>query len=254
MSNFWMQIKNKAWRLKEGKGPDFENYHLKERPDLDSLPSGRMAELFFSNSDETVNKWIHYLPIYDRILGRYQNTDLKFLEIGVFKGGSMRLWRNFFGEEATIFGVDIDPSCKMYDGKSGQVRIGSQGDPDFLSGVVEEMGGVDVVLDDGSHISAHQRISYETLFPLLSDGGLYLIEDMHTAYWPSYEGGLRRRGTAVEFLKDQIDSMHAHYRDQSKNTAASILPIGSIQFFDSIAVVEKQAQEARKFVMVPPIE
>ena len=108
------------------------------------------------------------------------------LEIGVFMGGSLALWRKFLGPDAVIFGIDINPSCIAFDGQFACVRIGSQDDPQFLRSIVAEMGGIDVVLDDGSHIASHQRASFDLLFPLLSDGGHYIVEDMHTAYWRSF--------------------------------------------------------------------
>jgi hypothetical protein len=132
------------------------------------------------------------------------------------------------------------------------VRIGSQDDPQFLRKVVAEMGGVDVVLDDGSHIASHQRVSFDVLYPLLGEGGSYLIEDMHTAYWPAFEGGLKRPGTAIEFLKSKLDDMHMHYVKSGLNNAESIPDIESIQFFDSIAVIKKRKQRPRFHVKVPP--
>ncbi|MEY4698426.1 MAG: hypothetical protein RIT14_2854, partial [Pseudomonadota bacterium] len=99
------------------------------------------------------------------------------------------MWRRFFGPEAVIFGVDINRDCAKFDGQAAQVRIGSQDDMDFMRGVLAEMGGVDVILDDGSHQMRHVRASLLGLFPLLADGGLYVIEDMHTAFWRSYGGG-----------------------------------------------------------------
>ena len=92
------------------------------------------------------------------------------------------------------------------------------------------MGGIDVVLDDGSHIGRHQRTSFDVLFPLLQDGGHYIIEDMHTAYWPVFEGGLKRKGTADEFLKDKLDEIHKHYIYSGLNNAQSMSDIESIQF------------------------
>lgn len=200
-----------------------------------------------------IHKWLHYFSIYDQLLGPYVGTPLKMLEIGVSKGGSLDLWRRFFGPDAVIFGIDVDPACAAFDGGSAQVRIGSQDDPQFLRKVVGEMGGLDVVLDDGSHLASHQRASFDVLFPLLSEGGLYLIEDMHTAYWPGYEGGLRRRGTAIEFLKAKIDDMHAHYRRLGINNTSSIPCIESIQFFDSIACVKKRQQLPRYNARMPSV-
>lgn len=252
MTDVIKKISNKAWRLKSGNPTAFNEFTLKLE-DIDKQKyAGRCADIFFANDKEAVFKWLHYLPIYDRILGKYAGQPIRFLEIGVFRGGSMNLWREFFGQQATIFGVDIDPACAAFDGISGQVRIGSQDDPAFLRRVVEEMGGVDVVLDDGSHVASHQRASFDALFPLLSDGGLYLIEDLHTAYWPSYEGGVGRSGTGIEFLKDKVDAMHRHYFTPGVNQSDKIVPIESIQFFDSIAVVEKKVQQPRGCVLVPP--
>jgi hypothetical protein len=113
------------------------------------------------------------------------------------------------------------------------------------------MGGLDVVLDDGSHVASHQRASFNVLFLLLREGGLCIIEDMHTAYWPHCEGGLKRWGTAVEFLKDKVDEIHRHYRTKGLNTVASIPDIESIQFFDSIAAVRKRKQLPRYHIMIP---
>jgi hypothetical protein len=154
--------------------------------------------------------------------------------------GSLELWREYFGASATIFGIDIDPRCAALVDPPNQVRIGSQADTAFLKKVVSEMGGVDIVLDDGSHIAQHQRASFETLFPLLNDGGLYVIEDLHTAYWPGrFQGGFRRRGTAIEYLKLMIDDLHHWYHGRrSPNKAGEC--IKAIHFYDSIAVIEKR--------------
>lgn len=223
---------------------DMERFSVPCRPEFSEQYKGKVAELFFGNAGPLAFKWLHYLPIYDGLLESYVGTDVRMLEIGVYQGGSLALWRRYLGERATIFGVDINPECAAFDGQYGQVRIGSQADPEFLHQVVKEMGGVNVVLDDGSHVARHQRASFDAVFPLLSDGGLYIIEDLHTAYWWDYGGGLRRRGTAIEFLKTKIDDMHSHYfRGGTDRIPQS--EIESIQFFDSMAVVRKKKQLPR---------
>lgn len=234
--------------------PSVVDFAAKATEELRSVYRGRSADIFFANQGRTVYKWLHYFSIYDQLLEPYAGSNVRMLEIGVSKGGSLNLWRKFFGDKAVIFGIDIDPNCAVYDGEAAKVRIGSQDDPQFLTGVVAEMGGIDVVLDDGSHVSSHQRASFAVLFPLLEEGGLYIIEDMHTAYWPAYEGGLRRAGTAVEFLKAKIDDMHAHYQKHGMNTEDAMPDIESIQFFDSVAVVKKRKQRPRFHLQVPARE
>jgi len=185
---------------------------------------------------------MHFLDIYEKYLSTYRNTEVKMLEIGVSKGGSLELWRNYLGDKATIHGIDIDPKCAALVNSPNQVHIGSQDDPVFLHDVVAKMGGVDVVLDDGSHIGRHQIASFNALFPLLPEGGLYMIEDMHTSYWPgNFEGGFRRRGTAIEFIKDVIDDLHGWYHDRKLGTPARD-EVYAVHVYDSIAIIEKRSK------------
>lgn len=244
------------WRVKHALSrrlgatpPSFSSFSTVPTEEMAQTYQGRTAKIFFENKNNPIHKWIHYLPIYDQLLGPYIGTRVRMLEIGVHKGGSLDMWRKLLEPQAIIFGIDIDPTCAKFDGKSAQVRIGSQADPDFLRRVVKEMGGVDVVLDDGSHVASHQRASFEALFPLLSEGGLYLIEDMQSAYLGHFEGGLRRKGTAIEFLKDKIDAMHRHYVVEGLNRSEAIPEIESIQFFDAIAAVRKRRQAPRAAVV-----
>lgn len=202
----------------------------------DMRSSTALETIFANHKGRIVDKWLHYLPVYERYLAAYRNKPFRMLEIGVFKGGSLQMWREYFGERATIYGIDIDPQCANYANAPNIVRIGSQDDPAFLAAVVAEMGGVDVILDDGSHIARHQRASFKALWPLLSEGGLYIIEDMHTSYWPGFlEGGYRRRGTAIEMAKTLVDEMHHWYHSKGGRD-----DLGSVSFHDSVAVIEKR--------------
>ena len=203
-----------------------------------SKKPGPIEEIFYSHKGRPANKWTHYLPFYDRAFGPYRGIPIRMLEIGVMLGGSLELWRKFFGPDAVLFGIDIDPACAGRVDAPNQVRIGSQDDPAFLRSVVAEMGGLEIVLDDGSHVANHQRASFRTLWPLLSPGGLYVIEDMHTSYWPKWEGGLRRPGAAIEVLKELIDDMHAWYHSEDERWAARD-EIGSILVADSIVAIKK---------------
>ena len=204
-----------------------------------SANPGPLEDLFFANEGRLAHKWVHYLPVYDRVLAPFKDAAPRMLEIGVSFGGSLEMWRNYFGPKATIFGIDIEPRCAGRVDPPNQVRIGSQDDPDFLRGVVAEMGGgPNIILDDGSHIARHQRASFETLWPLLAHGGLYMIEDIHTAYWPWMEGGYRRAGTAVAMIKDLIDDQHGWHHSRGQGYALAE-EIGEIRVFDSIVVIEK---------------
>jgi SAM-dependent methyltransferase len=210
-----------------------------------------LERLLACHSGRLMHKWRHYLEIYDTHLARFRGgfippsggepRGLRLLELGVSHGGSLQLWRKYFGAGATIVGIDIDPACRAAEEEGERVRIGSQADAAFLRAVVEEMGGVDVVIDDGSHVSAHQRASFDTLFPLLSDGGVYIAEDLHASYWPGYhQGGWRRRGTFIEATKSLVDDMHGWYHRRRLARPYAKTEVHGVHFYDSVVVVEKR--------------
>jgi cephalosporin hydroxylase len=214
---------------------------------LAAAATGELARLFHNHDGRTSHKWVHYLPAYERHFAGRRGTHLRLLEIGVHRGGSLQLWRSYFGSGAILFGIDIDPECAGFADPPTEVRIGSQDDPAFLRAVVEEMGGIDIAIDDGSHIGRHQIASFEALFPLLAEGGHYVIEDLHSAYWPvEHEGGYRRQGTAIEYLKTLIDDMHAPYHSRGARTAG----IGAIHLYDSIVFIEKKTGREPRHILV----
>jgi len=177
--------------------------------------NGDLLNLFTNNEGPAVHKWHHYIPLYDRYFSPYRGRDIRFLEMGVGRGGSLQMWRRYFGESAAIFGVDIDPACAKHDGDLAAVRIGSQSDSSFLLSVVKEMGGVDIVVDDGSHQMRDIAASFRILFPELNCGGLYVIEDLHTAYWKRFGGGYRKRGNFFYSLMPLVEDMHHWYLGKS---------------------------------------
>ena len=200
---------------------------------------GDLVDIFTNIPAPLIHKWHHYLPIYDRYFSLYRDTPVRFLEIGVSRGGSLEMWRQYLGDEAVIFGIDIDEECRRFNGVNGEVRIGSQDSEAFLSSVVSEMGGVDIVLDDGSHQMKHVRKSLEVLFPKLSVGGAYMIEDLHCAYWPAYGGGLRSKGNFFSDIRDIVDGMHAWYHPRLSSRPNVTAGCSAIHVHDSVVVLEK---------------
>ncbi len=201
--------------------------------------AGDLLQIFAGMKDVMVHKWHHYIPLYERYFGRFRGTGFRFLEIGVSQGGSLQMWRDYFGADAVIYGVDIDPDCARFNGQSGQVRIGSQADPAFLNAVVDEMGGLDVVLDDGSHQMRHLRQSLSVLFPRLEPGGCYLIEDLHTAYWEEFDGGYREPANFFHTVGEIIEDMHRWYHPYDLTWPGIGDAVSGVHVHDSITVLEK---------------
>ena len=179
-----------------------------------------LLNMYASHKGSVIHKWHHYIPLYDRYFSTYRGEPIRFLEIGVSQGGSLQMWRKYFGDDAIIFGIDSNPMCESQNGIAGQVRIGSQIDSVFLESVVKEMGGIDIVLDDGSHLMPHIPVTLKCLFPYLSYGGIYMIEDLHTAYWRNHGGGVGSKGNFFGFAMDLIDDMHHWYHNENLKQAA----------------------------------
>lgn len=121
----------------------------------------------------------NYSRQYNTLFQEYRDKPLKYLEIGVFNGGSIRAMREVFLNASCIVGLDIDSRCKEYEDTSRNifVEIGNATDASFIKQITETYGTFDVILDDGSHVNRDVIKSFELLFPLLNDNGLYVVED-----------------------------------------------------------------------------
>jgi hypothetical protein len=194
---------------------------------------------FLNNSGRQIHKWTHYFPIYESHFARFVNRPCLLWEIGVGGGGSLQMWKRYLGPFAQIVGLDVVPACATFEEDQIAVRIGDQSDKSFLDRVLREFGTPDVIVDDGSHIMRHVMTSFSHLYPRLSGAGVYLVEDLHTAYWDEYEGGLCRRGTFIEYAKGLIDELNAdHTRGALKPTDFTRSTL-SIHIYDSVIVFER---------------
>ena len=130
-----------------------------------------------------IHKWHHYFEVYERYFGRFRHSSPTVLEIGVQGGGSLEMWREYFGESARIYGIDTNPGAKRNEDIATKIYIGDQADRNFLRDVRRDIGSADIVIDDGGHVASQQITSFEELYSLLSETGVYLVEDTHTALW-----------------------------------------------------------------------
>lgn len=202
-----------------------------------------LYEIFDRHTGDEIYKWDHYFRIYERHLAKFRNSKepITVIEIGVLYGGSLQMWQKYFGENATIVGIDIYKECKKYEKENIKIRIGSQADEDFLDNLVKEFPKIDVIIDDGSHRVVHQKFTFKHLFPHLNVGGVYIIEDTHSSYWVSFGGGLNRNGSLIQFCKSLIDSLHARYSEQANFKPDYYTEfISGIHFYDSILCIDKE--------------
>jgi hypothetical protein len=175
------------------------NSFAQRLPEQPEGPPGEPGEMERYFDDHTVGpglfKWRHYFEIYERHFGKFVGKEVHLAEIGIYSGGSLELWRQYLGPRVHVYGVDIEPACKVYEGPETRVYIGDQADPAFWARFVAEVPPLDIVIDDGGHETHQQIATLEALLPHLRPGGVYLCEDIHYTgnAFHSYVNGLSRQ-------------------------------------------------------------
>jgi cephalosporin hydroxylase len=194
---------------------------------------------FLNNKGRSIHKWRHYFIAYERHFRRFVGLPIVFIEIGSGGGGSSQLWRRYFGPLAKIVTLDIRPECAAFEDDQVKVRIGDQSDPAFLQSIIDEFGNPDIVLDDGSHLMPHVLASFNFLYPKVTRTGVYMVEDLHTAYWEAYGGGLRHPGSFIEFCKHRIDELNGEFTGDPLSLTPFTASTASITFYKSIVAFER---------------
>jgi len=149
------------------------------------------------------------------------------------------MWKRYLGPYAQIVGVEVVPETAAFEEDQISIRIGNQHDEAFLGSLVEEFGPPDVVVDDGSHVMEDVTASFNFLYPRMSPTGVYLVEDMHTAYWEEYGGGLRQPESFIELAKGLIDELNADHARGALSPTAFTATTLSMHFYDSLVVFER---------------
>lgn len=203
-----------------------------------------LAEYFFNNRGRFMDKWLHYFEIYHRHFGRFRGASPVVVEIGVYQGGSLEMWRDYFGPGARIVGVDLDPACASFAGESIEVLIGDQADRAFLAELRRRLPHIDILVDDGGHTMEQQLVTFEELYPHIQPLGVYLCEDLHTSYHADWGGGYRRDGTFIERAKRLVDQLNAwHSGDAGLAVDDTTRSTFGLHFYDSVLVAEKRPMQ-----------
>jgi hypothetical protein len=166
-----------------------------------------ISSLFSRETGKASAKWQGYLPQYERWLAPWRDQPVRLLEIGVQAGGSLEVWAEYFEAGQQIIGCDIDRACGQlpYDDPRIKVVIGDVTDENTIAAIDKHTTQFDVIIDDGSHRSKDIIKAFLTLFPKLSDHGIYVVEDLHCSYWDDYGGGLFHPQSALAFFKKLVD-------------------------------------------------
>ena len=218
--------------------------------------TNKFEEYFWNKSKVLLlHKWHHYFKIYDRHFKKFMGKNPTILEIGVYKGGSLEMWNDYFDKQCTIYGIDIDPSVIDIPAKLNasniHISIGDQENRAFWREYLKDKPKFDIVIEDGGHTMRQQIVTYEELYDHVSDNGVYLCEDLHTSYWAEYGGGLDNPNSFIEYSKKFIDQLnyyhikqplYEHYQPIFEKFRKST---NSVHYYDSIIVLEKEVDLER---------
>ncbi len=204
-----------------------------------------LERFFLENTGNQTTKWSHYAGIYDRHLSKYRGKEMGLLEFGVSHGGSLQIWKRYFGPKAKIIGVDINPECKKLEEEQITILIGDSGKKKFLRSILDQMPEIDVLIDDGGHRMKQQVNTFEVLFPHIKPDGVYACEDLNTSYWHRYGGGYKKRGSFIEYSKNFIDQLNAWHSEEPRRLGVSTFTktVGSLHYYDALLLIEKQDKE-----------
>lgn len=208
---------------------------------FDTKSFNDLDNFFYFKKHRLIHKLIHYTEAYNRFFSKYKGKKITLLEIGVYKGGSLQMWKDYFGKNAQIVGLDINPECKKLEEENIKIYVGDQEDRKFLQSMKRQIGEIDIIIDDGGHTMEQQKTSFEELFDTLSDNGVYLCEDCQTSYWEQYNGGYRKENTFIEYSKKMIDGLNKQYIEESISEEIKYEDeIKSITFYDGMVFIEKR--------------
>ena len=152
------------------------------------------------------------------------------------------MWKHYFGPQAIIYGVDIDPRCAELAEENIHILIANQDDRSSLQNICRSTPKVDIIVDDGGHTMSQQKNTFEELWDHLNEGGIYLCEDTHTSYFTDMGGGYREPNSFVEYTKNLIDQLTAWYsRDPRLAVDKYTMKTFGIHYYNSIVLLEKRA-------------
>lgn len=196
-----------------------------------------LFEIFSNHITLPGDRWKSYFPVYEQYLGKFIGTPITMIEVGVQGGGSMQMWQKWFGPQARIVGVDIDPAVADLPLPTQTIHIGDQADPKFWEEVLADKDEISVFIDDGGHAMEQQLQTLYSVWPRMAMGGVYICEDTHTSYYEHapWDAGVTARHSFMnqsKHLVDAVNQMH-HSLDLSIKT------LESVHYYNSMVVMVK---------------
>jgi len=218
-----------------------------------------LYQLYSEHTGKVSDKWSLYLTEYNRLFNDYRKKPIRLFEVGIQNGGSLEIWAKYFSNAVALIGCDINPDCALlsYDDPRIGVIVGDANNSKIRDLILHRSPQFDIIIDDGSHLSSDIIKSFALYFPHITEGGIFIVEDLHCSYWSQYEGGLFDPYSSISFFKRLADVIsHEHWGVPKKRVdilqgiftkygcevdAEVLSQVHSIEFINSMCVVRKAA-------------
>lgn len=187
----------------------------------------------FKSSKYWSLKYKNYFNVYENIFKNFKNKKVTFVEVGVFSGGSLFMWKKFFGKKARIIGVDLNPELKRFEKFGFEIFVGNQSSKEFWKSFFKKVGKVDIVIDDGGHTNYQQIMTAVCCIPNIKDNGILVVEDVFHSY-------LRKKYfnpskfSFLNFSKKLIDDINFRFPNFNQFKFSLNRYIYSIEYFESL--------------------
>ena len=183
-----------------------------------------------------------YFQAYEEIFNKYVGKKITFVEVGVLHGGSLFMWREYFGKEARIIGIDLHPKAKELEKYGFEIYIGSQSDESFWKDFFAKVGKIDILLDDGGHGNDQQIITLVESIHNTNDDGIIVIEDVHASYMKRF--GNPSKHSFVNYSKYLINVVNSRFPETKIKKNDFKNKIYSVSFYESIVAIKINSKKS----------
>jgi len=203
------------------------------------IQTNSLLEAFYGSERYSV-KLDSYFPIYENLLLKYAGKPVVIVEIGILDGGSLQMWKTFFGNNARIIGIEKNPEALKFEELGFEIFIADQESETELKKVFEAIGPIDILIDDGSHTSKGQIISCLSCIKYIRDGGLVIIEDTHSSFARDFGNNYKYSfANWVSKLSASLDKEYLISRGLTPSKKMKIKSEKTIFFISRILSIEK---------------
>lgn len=210
----------------------------------ESLELNSNLKLFqiYKNLNNVSIKCDTYFQVYEELFNKYIGKKITFVEIGVLHGGSLFMWREYFGKNARIIGIDLNDKAKELEKYGFEIFIGSQSDKNFWKSFYNKVGKIDILLDDGGHGNVQQIITLNEAIQNTNDDGIIVIEDTHTSYLKKF--GNPSKHSFINYSKYLIDVINSRFPEVKNNNNNFKNKIYSVFFYESIVSIKVNSKKS----------